>query len=652
MISAIVTSTYRYKRPPRKRKPRALDVPAIVTSVDPQESGCDHRPHTVRWPSLAALLLCGAAGTVTTGSQPPASLLPPDRDASANWRKAGMLAEGGIPNRTTVCATVTPRGGADDTSNIQNAIDHCPDGQVVKLAPGSFTVAEGSYVLLNKGITLRGAGAGTTILTRTGGAELGSYHPGSSPSPMILVGRMRWNNWAGGHTTLSTNVDAGSSSVKVADASGFAVGQIVMLDEVSGAGWQPDPLQRGQIWASDDKRVVWQKHNPPLSTDDFSANNYPYDSGSAGCWFSECDRPTNEMHQIASISGNTITFDSPVTISYRTSHQAQIYYWPDAQVVRKAGIENLTVQHGDDNNISFYMCANCWAKDVEDTLWLNVGININASFRVQLEGVYVHQGVWPVPGGGGYAIGLEHYTSEALIENSISMLANKVMVARSSGTGSVVAYNYMDDGLISGTEAWQETGVNASHMVGSHHTLFEGNLAFNGDSDDTHGNSIYHTFFRNHLTGYRAKFTNVLNNRIVDDVNDKPGGNRPLRAAGAMAYSYWMSYIGNVLGTQDHTKGWSYDGNVFMLGWDSQAGRTDPGVASTAIRNGNYDYLTNAIHWTADDTAHTLPNSLYLSRPPDFFAGYTWPWVDPIAGVTRTLPAKARFDAGTPIKSP
>jgi hypothetical protein len=632
-------------------------------------------------------LLCSAAGDALAAST---TLLPPDRNAAANWRKAGMLAAGGIPDRTQICATVKPRGGgADDTTNIQNAIDRCPEGQVVKLAAGSYTVAEGNQILLNKGITLRGSGAGITTLTRTGGATLGNYYPGSSPSPMILVGKQRWNNWAGGHTTLLEDVAAGATSVKVANASGFAIGQLVLLDETSGAGWIPDPLQRGQVWASADKRVIWQKHNPRIDTDDFGSNQYPSDPGSAGCWFAECDRPTNEMHQIAAISGNTITFDSPVTISYRTAHQAWLYYWPNSQIVRSAGIEALTTEHGDDANIQFYGAVNCWARDVENTLWLGDGFRINTSMRVQLEGVYLHQAVWPVPGGAGYAISLARGTSEVLIENSISMLANKVMVARSSGTGSVVAYNYMDDGLISGTESWQEIGVNGSHMVGSHHMLFEGNWAFNGDSDDTHGNSIYHTFFRNWLTGYRSKFTNILNNKVVDDINNKPGdsddthgnsiyhtfrnwltgyrskltnvlngkdinnkagGNGPLRAAGAMAYSYWMSYIGNVLGTQGHTNGWSYDGNVFMLGWDSQAGRADPGVASTAIRNGNYDYLTNAIHWAPDDTAHALPDSLYLSSAPAFFAGYTWPWVDPIAGVTRTLPAKARFDAGTPIK--
>ena len=93
-----------------------------------------------------------------------------------------------------------------------------------------------------------------------------------------------------------------------------------------------------------------------------------------------------------------------------------------------------------------------------------------------------------------------------LIENGISVRANKVIVARSAGAGSVVGYNYMDMAYINYNGAWIETGINASHMVGSHHVLFEGNYSHNAESDNTHGNSIYHTFFRNYLRGVRAPF--------------------------------------------------------------------------------------------------------------------------------------------------
>ena len=599
---------------------------------------------------------------IGTSSQAINGILPNDRIASANWKMAGMLSVGGIPNRTTVCAMVSPLGnGQDDTGNIQNAINSCPLSQVVSLAAGTFSIAEGNYVLLNKGVTLRGAGPAVTTLQRTNGATLNSYQPGSNASPMIIAGPMRWNNNAIS-TTLTVDAAAGTNSVQVASTAGFTVGQIVLLDEASGAAWQPDVIwTTRQIWASPDYRVVWQKHNPYYQyVDDFDANTYPFTSGSAGCWFSNCDRPTNEIHQISAISGNTITFDSPITISYRISHQAQLYYWQTPHT-RNAGIENLTVSNGDDGNIKFLWCAYCWAQNIENTLWLNDGFDINSSLRVQLEGVYVHNGVWPVNGGGGYNISLAWGSSEILVENSISLLTNKVMVDRSSGAGSVVAYNYLDDGYINGQDGWVEIGLNASHMVGSHHVLFEGNYGFNIDSDQTHGNSIYHTFFRNYISGYRRPFT-ALDGAQIDDTTGCCG---PLRAGAAHAYAYWFSFIGNMLGTSEHTSGWTYDciggannipGNcIWDLGWmDIPPQGYDPNVAATAIRDGNFDYLTNAVIWASNDASHSLPNSLYLNQKPAFFntgGGYTWPWVDSVNGKLYTLPAKARYDAGTPFTS-
>jgi hypothetical protein len=79
-------------------------------------------------------------------------------------------------------------------------------------------------------------------------------------------------------------------------------------------------------------------------------------------------------------------------------------------------------------------------------------------------------------------------------------------------------------------------------------------------------------------------------------------------------------------------------------------------VPASAIQDGNYDFLTNSVQWAVSDTTHILPNSLYLTQTPAFFnagKGYTWPWVNPTgAPVLYTLPAKARYDAGTPFAQP
>jgi hypothetical protein len=196
---------------------------------------------------------------------------------------------------------------------------------------------------------------------------------------------------------------------------------------------------------------------------------------------------------------------------------------------------------------------------------------------VELNEFYVHKTVWPVPGGGGYNISLANASSEILIWNGISVLANKVMMRRSAGADSVTAYNYWDMGFIGGTDSWQGAGLNNSHMVGSHHVLFEGNYAFNIESEETHGNAIYNSFFRNHATGFRAKFTDYLDNTVVDDIRQQ-STNGPLRTASPHACSCWNNLVGNVFGVARRMKGFIYgdevlaDGDwpaqILMMGWN------------------------------------------------------------------------------------
>ena len=246
--------------------------------------------------------------------------------------------------------------------------------------------------------------------------------------------------------------------------------------------------------------VAWNIHSPSQPGDD---------PPEAKGWFSRLDRPTNEIKEVASVSGNVVTFTTPLSIGYRTSHTAQLTrYTPtgsgsggNSVHVVNAGVENLTTIGGSDGEIRFENAAYSWAKNVEVTQWIGEGVAIDGSFRIELRDSYIHTGSWPEPGGAGYAISFAAGSSEALVENNISIDVNKVMVFRSSGTGSVVAYNYTDDGWIYGTETWVEVGINASHMAGPHHVLFEGNYSFDADSDYTHGNAIYLTFFRNWLSG-------------------------------------------------------------------------------------------------------------------------------------------------------
>jgi hypothetical protein len=178
-----------------------------------------------------------------------------------------------------------------NTAQIQGAINACPPGQVVQLAAGIFIINSGNFVLINKGITLRGAGPAQTTLAKTNGAEPFQEAVSARPSPLIIVGPSRWSGAVGGSTNLTTDAVKGVYAVTVASAVGFTPGQIVLLDEASGAEWQTDPEGRGQIWASSDWRVVWQKHNPLVPyVDDFAADAFPTTPSTAGSWFSRPDR--------------------------------------------------------------------------------------------------------------------------------------------------------------------------------------------------------------------------------------------------------------------------------------------------------------------------------------------------------------------------
>ena len=614
--------------------------------------------------TLAVLMLVVPIGKIDAQT-----VIPSDRNFAWN---PGMMSKGGIPNRTTVCATLSPSGG-DDSAAIQAALNSCPTSQVVMLNAGTFTV--NNYLLIHSSITLRGSGAGQTILRKTNGARprtskvvsgtngiLTPVDPGSytyDAQPVVIIGPSRWPS-PDGSTSRNLTVDGqqGASSVTITNASGFAAGQFVLVDELSGASWQPTPTgfpQSAKVWAGD--KVAWNIHSPPQPGDDPTA---------AMSWFSRTDRPTNEIKEIASVSGNTIKFTSPLTIGYRVSHQAQLtrYTLTGSQStansihVISAGIENLSAMGGADGCVRFEDTAYSWAKNIEVTQWIGEGIAIDGSFRVEIRDSYIHAGSWPEPGGAGYAISISASSSEVLIENNISIDVNKVMVFRSSGAGTVVAYNYVDDGWIYGTESWVEVGLNASHMAGPHHVLFEGNYGFNADSDYTHGNAIYLTFFRNWLSGQRRDFTDGVNVRTV-----------------GLAYgSWWDSFIGNILGRPGQMSGWHYtdpgmscdaNGNnctgnnanwsgraIWRFGYDPERWGMypDPKTLSTVIRDGNYDFLTNSQRWHNTPGGFTIPNSMYLTSKPAFFGNNTWPWVNPTTGAIHTLPAKARYDAGTPTR--
>jgi hypothetical protein len=591
--------------------------------------------------------------TVTVSTR---ALIPPDRRTTWN---PGLNSVGGIPNRTTIYKTLTPSGG-DDTALIQAAIDSCPDNQVVMLAAGTFKINGGGLSIRRSNFTLRGtldaAGKWLTTLTKADRAtnpNSANIYLGFSPSDFAVS------------VNLAQPAAKGSSSVTLTSIpAGLAVGEFVLIDQVIG---DSDPWFK---WGNG--------HH------DTAGHYYPDPAGSRR-WFSRQDRPLTQIVEITAISGNTVSFNTPLHYDFAAgvgtfgpgssgSQLSRYGKWdwfrngggpPVAPFNKWVGLEDLHVyggQGGDGHgNISMSCSAYSWIKNVNAEYAIGTGISLNACFRCELRDSYSHETPDPNPGGAGYLTGMTSGTSDSLLENNVMWNGNKMIAMRATGGGNVIAYNYMEDGYGSAYKNMPEVGANAAHYIGPHMELLEGNMAWNSDSDAFWGSSPFITWARNFITtGARRNLTNI---GLTDQFRR--------RAMSVNFYTYGHNFVGNVLGYPLMAPilpqvGFTYENNLlqdllvpmWLLGYSDEALGVDARTLATTLRDGNWDWVTKAQQWhgvggaMGTGTAAPIPNSLYLSSKPAFFGSNTWPWVDPTTGATYVLPAKTRFDTWAPSDHP
>ena len=99
----------------------------------------------------------------------------------------------GIPARATICATIQAstygNGASESSAGIQAAIAACPMGQTVLLSAGLFLV--NNHILIDKAITLRGAGPTLTTLRKTNGAVENSYMAEENEA-VVVIGPNRY----------------------------------------------------------------------------------------------------------------------------------------------------------------------------------------------------------------------------------------------------------------------------------------------------------------------------------------------------------------------------------------------------------------------------------------------------------------------------
>ena len=442
-------------------------------------------------------------------------------------------------------------------------------------------------------------------------------------------------------TDFASDGVKGKSSISLKSDPGLQIGEFVLIDHVT----------------TDDPDVVWHVfHDAP--------------GGGSRRWFVRQDRSLSQILEVTAIEGTTVTFASPLHWTFQTAFAAQLSRYGDdiggnvLPFVQLSGIEDIAFSGGRGGdyhgNVSMNTAAYCWVKNVQSDGNIGTAVGLYGTYRCEVRDSFIHSTADPNPGGGGYLTGIHYGGSDNLIENNIFWNGNKMIVMRGSGGGNVVAYNYMEDGYGAGYKNIQEVGLNAGHYTTPHMELLEGNQAFNADGDSYWGNSISITLHRNHLTATRR---NVGNLGLSDE------GNR--RAASLNHFQYDYNFIGNVLGEEGmellrNQRNFVYEADSAAEFYDPNTGQNaqdvpmwllgyvgeelgqpnDPKVAETAIRHGNFDYVTNGVVWDPD-LSQEMPASLYLTSKPSFFDDLDWPWVTPedSARPTAMLPARARFDA-------
>lgn len=314
----------------------------------------------------------------------------------------------------------------------------------------------------------------------------------------------------------------------------------------------------------------------------------------------------SQTMQVQNVSGNNITFSSPLRFNYALTNKPAI-----RKIVPRnnVGIECLKIQRldatsGQSSNIAFDRAVNCWVNGIESDTTNFAHVEINHASNVEVTNSYFHDAFAYGGNGQAYGVLLQFGSNECKVEANYFRHLRHSMLLQAGANGNVLSYNY------SVNPFWTEPNLPDSsagdivlHGNWPFMNLAEGNFIRNIVIDDSHGkNGTFNTFLRNRAEGYGI-FMNF--NPATDSVQ----------------------FIGNeITNTQV--------GLNFLQG----AGHTTYG-------NNYRGTFTNG-------NANIPDTSLYLpsGQKPPCASGYdTWPVVGRPNGYnTGTIYAKARVLAGKP----
>lgn len=558
---------------------------------------------------VVALFLLGSFASSASA----AYSLPADR--SVNWQgNVGVL--GGIPNRSTICATLNP-SGTDDTAAIQIAINNCPVEQVVKLNAGTFSIK--SPIILKSKTTLRGAGMGITKIQGIAGY-----------TSKYLIQTSENKNW-GASIDLTSGTSKGSATISTATAHGWKVGDIILVDQIN------DP-----------------SGNPPVTN-----IGYKDAYGSSGR-FDGTYNTYRSMGQLVKIllvpNSTTATLEMPLYWNYNSALHPQGVK-VIGTITSSTGIESLTVDNSLSYNVNqftkgtiyFSATENSWIDKVEVIGSYTSAVKLWVAYRNTIRGSKFHEGspMATVETGTEYgtsrAYGIYPTTASANIVENNYFYHITGSIFPTQFTGNAFAYNYISQLYLD--DNFQPYAM-TFHGAHSAMNLIEGNyIDGRVAADNVWGTSSHNTYLRN---------------KVSLNPNEMGGGTWNVDLQYGATY---FNFIGNILGTAGVENTYELSNvnlagqkSIYRFGYTRDGDNDAIGNSSrpyaTILRHGNWDSVTKGTLWNGTDD-RTLPSSFYLTSKPTWWGNSSWPAIGPdLTPMTSNIPAMSLGTSPAPTPEP
>jgi hypothetical protein len=553
------------------------------------------------WPIIALSL----SGYVH--AQPWTGIIAPNR--AIDWRGTGTA----IPTNYTVCSsadagTTVPipaygsAGSPGSPSTINNALAAChtahTGGAILMLGAGTFYLNSSITYAGKSNLILRGQGADQTQILFYG-------HGGCNwPSHVCIEGSNTYSgggytqaDWTGGYTQ-------GGTSITLSKVTGIVVNVTpIVLDQCDDGFTGSTGTETCTGSASVGPDVTY-------------CQTVGVCSAQTGANITRPNRAEGETVVATAINGSgpyTVTINKPLMHANWGTNSKWPEAWWGSSTIQGSGIESLAIDGTNDGGsrgssgyygISLDTSLNCWVKGIRSSVMTNYHVQNNVSFGNVIRDSYFYFSY----NGGTESYGVGGALSGGiLIENNIMQGITDPVNFDGPCSYCVASYNFALNQWFQLSYAYL-LGSLALHGAGTDYILFEGNIGDFPDNDDVHGTHNLETYYRNYFNGFEPNDGHTPTNNTV--------------GFHLAAFSREFNVIGNVLGSKQYHTAYQCSEaangspcnhqykDVFDLGYSSNNyGETDPGgspndplAATTLMRWGNWDVISNAIRWCGNSS--------------------------------------------------